>query len=109
MKRSSGKTYLISLAFILISLAFFPHSALATEYNFTPINVTGSFYTSAYGINNSGNIMGVYGDATGGARLCSNSCPRTLHFAPPWLWSTWSLGNEEEVQKVNPYSQSMEI
>ena len=35
--------------------------------------------------------------------------PRTLHHAPSWFWVAEALGIEEEVQKVNPFSQSMEI
>jgi len=32
--------------------------------NFTSINVPGAFFTTAYGINDFGNIVGGYGDAT---------------------------------------------
>jgi hypothetical protein len=35
--------------------------------------------------------------------------PRTLHHAPSWFWVAEALGIEEEVQKVNPFSQSTEI
>jgi len=67
MKRIFGKVYLFSVAFILaIPLVFFPHVALATEYTFTSIDVTNSTVTQAYGINNSGDIVGLYHDATGG-------------------------------------------
>ena len=70
MKRSSDKIYLISLAVILtIPLAFLPPTTSAIEYTFTPIDVPGAYHgkygTSAYGINDSNNIVGYYYDATG--------------------------------------------
>ena len=67
MKRSSCRIYVISLAVILtVPFVFLPNAALATEYSFTPIDVPGASYTYAFGINESGIIVGYYGNATGG-------------------------------------------
>jgi hypothetical protein len=66
MKRSPCRIYVISLAVILtVPFVFLPNAALATEYSFTPIDVAGASYTYAFGINDSGIIVGYYGNATG--------------------------------------------
>jgi hypothetical protein len=52
---------------ILAILSIFPlFSVLGTEYTFTSINVPGAYPAMAQGINDSGDIVGSYGDATGG-------------------------------------------
>ena len=56
---------LIGLAGITVILAI-PSQAFAISYAFTPIDVPGSILTRTYGINDAGQIVGVYRDATGG-------------------------------------------
>ncbi len=66
MKKISCRIYLISLAVILIlPLVFLPNAALATEYSSTPIDFPGASYTYAFGVNQSGIIVGYYGNSTG--------------------------------------------
>jgi len=66
MKRSSCRTYVISLAVILtLPFVFLPNAALATEYSSTPIDFPGASYTYAFGVNHSGVLVGYYGDSTG--------------------------------------------
>ena len=69
MNRRSRKicTGLISLTIILtIPFVFFPPAALAIDYTFTTIDVPGATANwGAYGINDSGSIVGTYDDATG--------------------------------------------
>ena len=42
------------------------HSARATTYNFTSLDVPGGYATTAYGINNSGEVVGTYQDSSSG-------------------------------------------
>lgn len=68
MKRNSGKicTALVSLAVILtIPLVFSHPAASAVEYTFTPIDLPDAYFTSAFGINNHGDIVGTYWDTKG--------------------------------------------
>jgi hypothetical protein len=53
------------------------------SYNYTPINVPGSTSTTALGLNNSGQIVGSYTDATGThGFLDTNNAFTTLSFLP---------------------------
>jgi probable HAF family extracellular repeat protein len=49
---------------ILFGFLFIDH-ARAIEYTFTPIDVPGATFTNAFGINNRGQIVGSFFDATG--------------------------------------------
>jgi probable HAF family extracellular repeat protein len=67
MKRIFGKTYtgLISLAVILtIPLVFSHPAASAVEYTVTLIDFPGATETMAMGINDAGDIVGAYQDAS---------------------------------------------
>ena len=54
------------------------------SYTYTTINVPGSTFTSAYGINNSGQIVGAYTDSTGAGHgfLDTDGTFTTLPFVP---------------------------
>ena len=66
IKRSSGKIYLISLAVVLtIHLVFFPSDeVLAIKFAYTTIDFADAYETRAIGINDLGDIVGTYPDAT---------------------------------------------
>ena len=55
------------MGFVVIAMVLGAGVANATHYAYTPINYPGATGTYAYGINNSGQIVGAYSDASGNA------------------------------------------
>jgi probable HAF family extracellular repeat protein len=62
---SSGWTMLSIVAFLVIAPMAAGCSANAANSSFTQIDVPGAFGTQAYGINNAGQIVGLFDDSTG--------------------------------------------
>ena len=54
-------------SFLLVGLVGLaaPSTTYAISYNYTTINVPGSAYTIASGINNAGQIVGLFADSSG--------------------------------------------
>ena len=105
MKRRSGRicTGLISLAVILtIPLLSLPPAALA-EYHFTPMPGTLSWYPT--GINDSGDIVGGYFDATGEhGFLYTPGIFTTIYY--PGAMLTWVSGINDSGSIVGYYDDA---
>jgi probable HAF family extracellular repeat protein len=96
-----------SLLFIL-TLPFIvaPPGALAAAYTFTPIDVPfpGGGGTDAHGINDAGQIVGAYGDATGGhGFLYSGGTFSTINVPFPGTLGTDAHGINNAGQIVGRY------
>jgi len=81
------------------------HQAKAGSYTFTSIDVPGAGYTAAYGINNSGQIVGTYllngagasGFVDSGGTFTSVNIPPS---SPPFLNETYAFGINDHGQVV---------
>ena len=82
-------TRLTTLAIILtIPLVFLPTAALSAEYTYTTIDVPGSSYMFASGINDSNEIVGWYGDPGVHSFIYSGGIFTPIVF----LTDTWAFG-----------------
>jgi probable HAF family extracellular repeat protein len=60
-----GRRHVTLLGVVVAANAVAGSGAHATPYDFTTIDVPGSYYTTAYGINNAGTVVGSYNNASG--------------------------------------------
>lgn len=65
MKKLSSLNVVVRVVLCTLILGLLPGRAIAVNYDYTTIDVPGADRTEAYGINNAGQIVGFFFDATG--------------------------------------------
>jgi hypothetical protein len=78
-------------------------------YKFTAVNVPGAIYTTASGINDSGTIVGRYGDGTGGHGFVDDNGTFTTVDVPGATYSTASGINDSGTIVGNYYDSRTDV
>jgi len=105
--RDWGRRRVTLLGVVVAASTVDGSGAHATPYDFTTINVPGSYYTTAYGINNAGTVVGSYNDASGAPDhgfLYSGGNFATIDV--PGAYATQVLGINNAGQIVGSYEDS---
>src|SRR5438046_2675781 len=93
----------LSLLSLLIGMA---STSWATTYTFTQIDIPGAAFTSAFGINDAGQIVGSFLDATGEHAFLDTAGTFLQINFPGVLFSTGAFGINDAGQIVGRFSAS---
>src|SRR4051794_38550203 len=100
----------LSIAAILVTIPIAAGSpANAADFSFTTINVPGALYTSAYGINNAGQIVGSFYDGTSDHGFLDIGGSFTTIDAPGAINDTRAYGINNAGQIVGSFYDSTGI
>jgi probable HAF family extracellular repeat protein len=105
-----GRRHVTLLGVVVVASAVAGSGAHATPYDFTTINLPGSYYTTAYGINNAGTVVGSYSDASNAPDhgfLYSGGNFATIDV--PGAYATQVLGINNASQIVGSYEDTTPI